>query len=237
MDGRRRNELHPIGYSGAKHEYRKGVCAGNYAEEILAADVHGRPGFLLDKGGSFAASTTSREAFTADGKTGEALAASARRDDIFLKYCKYGRSQVMGEDRAGFWASTTQLAYGGAVTAPSSAGGHEGGAPSPSRVQDCLWGGDKAHNRRVPVAVHAYSASSERARQLAAEAAASPYRTVEQDTLASAAADAAARAAAKPPMARPRDEQGQDTQVGRKAAGEFAGLFDKDWVRIGLRKP
>ncbi len=27
------------------------------------------------------------------------------------------------------------------------------------------------------------------------------------------------------------------TQVGRKAAGEFAALLDKDWVRIGLRKP
>lgn len=29
-----------------------------------------------------------------------------------VKYVKYGRSQVMGDDRAGFWASTTQLAYG-----------------------------------------------------------------------------------------------------------------------------
>lgn len=63
---------------------------------------------------------------------------------------------------------------------PSGASSQEGGAPSPPRVQDCLWGGDKAHNRRVPVAVHAYSASTERARQLAAEAAASPYRTVEK---------------------------------------------------------
>ncbi|KAI7838839.1 hypothetical protein COHA_007453 [Chlorella ohadii] len=151
MDGRRRNELHPIGYSGAKGEYRVGVHAGNYAEEILAADARGRPGFLLDK--------------------------------------------------------------------------------------DCLWGVDKAHNRRVPVTVQAYSASTERARKLAEEAAASPYRTVEQDTLAAAAADAAARAAAKPPQARPRDEQGQDTQVGRKAAGEFTGMLDNDWVRIGLRKP
>lgn len=61
------------------------MCAGNYAEEILAADAHGRPGFLLDKGGSFAASTTTRDAFRADGKTGEALAANARRDDIFCE--------------------------------------------------------------------------------------------------------------------------------------------------------
>lgn len=61
------------------------MCAGNYAEEILAADARGRPGFLLDKGGSFAASTTARDAFTPDGKTGEALAANARRDDIFCE--------------------------------------------------------------------------------------------------------------------------------------------------------
>lgn len=61
------------------------MCAGNYAEEILASDAHGRPGFLLDKGGSFAASTTARDAFRADGKTGEALAANVRRDDIFCE--------------------------------------------------------------------------------------------------------------------------------------------------------
>lgn len=157
--------LHP-GTKPAVHGFRRaGVHAGNYAEEILAADARGRPGFLLDKGGCFAASTTTREAFTADGKAGEALAANARRDDIFrewarggaqaaevhvatrnvaghfrclacgakrasvlqvhcalvhhcphalaaVKYVKYGRSQVMGEDRSGFWASTTQLAYG-----------------------------------------------------------------------------------------------------------------------------
>lgn len=66
---------------------------------------------------------------------------------------------------------------------PSGASSQEGDAPSPPRVQDCLWGGDKAHNRRVPVAVHAYSASTEHARQLAAEAAASPYRTVENARL------------------------------------------------------
>lgn len=61
---------------------------------------------------------------------------------------------------------------------PNGASSQASGAPW--RVQDCLWGVDKAHNRRVPVTVQAYSASTERARKLAEEAAASPYRTVEQ---------------------------------------------------------
>ena len=65
---------------------RRGVCAGNYAEEILAADARGRPGYLLDRGGSFAASTTSREAYgDAAAKTGDALAAGAQRNDIFCE--------------------------------------------------------------------------------------------------------------------------------------------------------
>lgn len=110
-----------------------------------------------------------------------------------MKYVKHGRSQVMPDDTSGCWASTHQLAYGA----------------KQGRVEDVLWGADKAHNRRVPISVHAVTHGAERQRQLEAEAAASPYRTVEQDTLAAAAKDAAARAAAKPPIAQPRDAEGQ----------------------------
>jgi hypothetical protein len=46
------------------------------------------------------------------GKSGAALAAGARRQDIVLKYCKYGRSQVMPDDKTAYFASSTQLAYG-----------------------------------------------------------------------------------------------------------------------------
>lgn len=46
---------------------RKGVCQGNYAEELLSADYRGRPGFLLDKAGAFAGTSTSRAAFTPQG--------------------------------------------------------------------------------------------------------------------------------------------------------------------------
>lgn len=84
------------------------------AEDILAADYRGAPGFLLDKAGSFAAGgTTAGSAYTPAGKSGEALIAASRRIDVDLKYCKYGRSQVMPEAKDGYWASTTQLAFGG----------------------------------------------------------------------------------------------------------------------------
>lgn len=68
---------------------------------------------MLDQGGAFAAETTSRAAYApAPGKSGEELAAAARRQDIFLKHVKYGKSAVMPTDKTGFFASTSQLSYG-----------------------------------------------------------------------------------------------------------------------------
>lgn len=91
----------------------RGVCEGNYAEEILAADNRGTHASLLDRGGAFNAETTSAAAYALSaGKAGAQLAAEARRHDIFLKHCKYGRSQVLADDRTPFYASTSQLAYG-----------------------------------------------------------------------------------------------------------------------------
>lgn len=63
--------------------------------------------------------------------------------------------------------------------------------------------------QQVPVSAPAGAAGAERARRLEAEAEASPYSTVQHQDLAAAAADAAARAAAKPPLAQPRDAEGQ----------------------------
>ena len=76
-------EHHPIGHSSHKNTYRyalllllpapacrQGVREGNYAEEVLARDAGGRP-YLLDPGAAFDAATTSRAAFTPDGKPGQ----------------------------------------------------------------------------------------------------------------------------------------------------------------------
>lgn len=154
---------------------RKGVCQGNYAEELLAADAAGRP-FVLDRGAGgapFQGQSTTAATYTpaggrragcsrpampellarshsslsacttfvlllysrggtpgprrapaswfhahaaspagSAGKSGSELAAVAQREDIRLKYVKYGRSAVLPEDKTGFWASTAQLAYG-----------------------------------------------------------------------------------------------------------------------------
>lgn len=90
------------------------MCEGNYAEELLAGDARGRPsGYMLDRGGTFSSETTSGAAFKlAPGKAGQELASAARRQDLFLKHCKYGHSHVMPDDRTSFYASTSQLAYG-----------------------------------------------------------------------------------------------------------------------------
>jgi hypothetical protein len=79
----------------------------------MAADNRGRPGFVLDRGGAFTAETTSRAAFApCPERSGAPLAAAAARQDVFLKHVKYGHSQVLPQDKTGFFASTTQLAYG-----------------------------------------------------------------------------------------------------------------------------
>ncbi|KAL4853149.1 hypothetical protein ACK3TF_005843 [Chlorella vulgaris] len=184
MDWRAPRQLHPVGFSNHKNEYRRGVCEGNYAEELLAGDARGRPsGYVLDRGGTFSSETTSGAAFKlAPGKAGQELASAAQRQDLFLKPCKYGHSHV-------------------------------------------------------PISVNAHSAITQRQQQLEAEAAASRYRTVEKDMIEAAARDPGARAAAKPPLAHPRDVQGEETSVGRKPTGEFSQQFDKDYMRIGLRKP
>jgi hypothetical protein len=68
---------------------------------------------MLDRGGAFSAETTSGTAYALSaGKVGSQLAAESRRQDIYLKHCKYGRSQVLADDRTPFYASTSQLAYG-----------------------------------------------------------------------------------------------------------------------------
>ncbi|PSC74052.1 flagellar associated [Micractinium conductrix] len=176
MVGGGRSDRHAVGFSGHKNEYRSGVTVGNFAEEILAADSKGRPGYLLDKGGAFSGQTTSQAAYCAEGKSGAALAAAAQRDDITLKYVK------------------------------------------------------------VPVSSGAYSLGQERRRQLDAEAAANPYRTIEKDCLEAAAANPEARLAAKPALAQPKDPLGEDTQTGGKASGAFKSFYDKDYLKIGLRK-
>ena len=62
-----------IGYSNHKNTYRSGVREGNYAEELLSAaaaaqDGRGRGGYLLDRGGTFAAATTATTAFSTPGR-------------------------------------------------------------------------------------------------------------------------------------------------------------------------
>lgn len=73
---------------------------GNYVEDLAADELGPGGGGLLrpttsGSGGTFSATTTSREAFNDAGKTGPALIAASKRIDIGLKYAKYGKSYLI----------------------------------------------------------------------------------------------------------------------------------------------
>lgn len=46
---------------------RPGVLDGNFAEDLLASDAQGRPGFVLDRGGAFDGTSTAQATFTPKG--------------------------------------------------------------------------------------------------------------------------------------------------------------------------
>eukprot|EP00887_Chlorella_sp_A99_P007050 scaffold2.g7050.t1 len=212
--------LHPVGYSGAKQEFkRSGVKQGNFAEEVLARDYAGAPGFPLQTGKPFAGDSVTRSTYKP--VTGEALAAGAQRVDLVTKYVKFGTSAGLPvESGVACWATTSQLAYAGVGV------GGEGGEQQRKKIQDCLW--------KVPLSLGVRERSDALRAAVQAEAAADPWTTVEKDSLARVAQDPE-RAQARPPLAQPQDPKGEAAQVGRKAAGEFRSHFDRDFVRIGLR--
>lgn len=105
---------------GTPHQTcRHGVNVGNFAEDILAADCHGAPGFPLRTGAHFVGESEAAASFTAAGKTGAQLAAGAVRQDLQTKYGKYGRSEALPTE-AGLncFATMSQLAYSGQWLAP-----------------------------------------------------------------------------------------------------------------------
>lgn len=62
------------------------------------------------------------------------------RDDLALKYVKYGRSEALPGDGTAVFATVSQLAYAPAGQAPP-------------RVQDLLWAGTKFVDRWVALSV------------------------------------------------------------------------------------
>ena len=98
----------------------------------------------------------------------------------------------------------THLAAGG------DAGASSAGTSEPRKVSEMLWSGSKFVDRKVPISVDTRARSDARAAEVAAEAAASPYCTVASCTLEAAVADPSACAAARPPLAQPRDPVGAE---------------------------
>jgi hypothetical protein len=149
-------------------ERRKGVKVGdNYVEQMAAESPQAQGS------GKFEAASTSAEAFSAQGKTGAALAAASRRQDILTAF-KYSGSRASSSDEPACYATTSQLAF------PPVAGRGSGAPEHPRRVQDCLWAGSKFVDARVPRSVSQRTRGAARQHRLEEEQGRSPFQTVEK---------------------------------------------------------
>lgn len=152
---------------------RKGVLLGNFVEDLaVEADPHG-------KTDNFENVTTNREAFRATGKTGHALMEVSTREDVRLKYGKYGKSYPLGDDSGGcFFATTCQLTL---VPPTGGRGDQEVGENTIVRkVQECLWSGNKLIDCNVPKSIKLRGLAEARQRKLADAVAKDTYLTIEK---------------------------------------------------------
>ena len=114
---------------------------------------------------------------------------STRRQDIILKYGKYGTSQVARGEDGGCFATTAQCSF---PSRPAAANPEPGSAaaalppkgdppaPSLSKIQQCLWSGSKFVDSQVPRTLGECQAAAAREAKLKQEAAKSAYTTVEK---------------------------------------------------------
>ncbi|EIE18769.1 hypothetical protein COCSUDRAFT_60072 [Coccomyxa subellipsoidea C-169] len=111
------------------------------------------------------------------------------------------------------------------------------GAPSAQhpQVQKLLWTGHKENELRMPAAEGRCDLVRAKRQAWEHDVANSPWLTSSR-LAADAAAMGGAGAACKRQGCRPAAEGGQPAQIGRKAVGDCAQLFDKTWIQIGLRK-
>ncbi|CAL8464421.1 g3956 [Coccomyxa elongata] len=207
---------HKVSYSAHKNAYSKGVLTGNWAEERQPSAT---------RAVSFEGESVSHATY---GKQGKGWPEFERKDwDRSHSCC--GHDTILRHDEphqdatlTPCYASLNQLAFGGASSAHP-------------QVQKLLYTGRKENELRMPVTegrsdlVHAKRQAWER------ESAANPW-SISAREAANVAAVGGHGASCKRQGFRPASEGGQPAQVGRKARGEFAQLFDMSWIQIGLRK-
>jgi hypothetical protein len=159
---------------------RKGVLTGDYIEHLASKDVNAE--LVAPK--TFNATTTSSVAFSPEGKTGAQLVKSSSREDIKLKYGKYGRTEPLGDGSGGCFATLTQLAYT-QPPLPEALASTSGGptkAQEDRKINEFIWSGSNSGDSRVPRSVEAKKMARERRQKLAAEAQRNPYITTEKVT-------------------------------------------------------
>lgn len=131
---------------------------------------------------TFNATTTSSTAFSASGKTGAQLLEASSREDIKLKYGKYGKVEPLGDGSGGCFATLTQLAY--SQPPEASVSSNDGtGARENRKINELIWSGSNVGDSRIPRSVEAQKMAGERRQKLAAEAKRSPYLTTEKVNL------------------------------------------------------
>ncbi|KAK9804854.1 hypothetical protein WJX72_008748 [[Myrmecia] bisecta] len=209
-----------IGLSNHKNAYRNGVCVNNWAEVRLAADAACSPAAPAEPMVS-----VTRATFGPDGKFGAQIAVD--RQDMEQKYACTGRQMMFNhqgpkEGVVSCFTTLNQLAFGEKHL----------GEP---RVTHYIWSGRNKVDAKVPQQVDHLLLQTAKQRQWRDAAHADMYQTTSH-TAAQAVADAARGIHTKRQICKPAADGGQASQIGRKAKGECAQLFDKTYIKIGLRQ-
>ena len=143
---------------------------------------------------SFSGTSTAAAAFSAEGKTGAPLVAASTRDDIRLKYGKYGKTESLGDGSGGCFATMSQLAYTSPVEITAVLDSRRSsqklcgadmqsiqiGGAKPLKTSDCIWTGSNSGDRKVPKTVLANRLAEERRQKLAEEASTDKFTTAEK---------------------------------------------------------
>jgi hypothetical protein len=154
---------------------RKGVLTGEYVEHLASMGA----GTETEVPKTFNATTTSSEAFSPSGKTGAQLLKASSREDIKLKYGKYGKVEPLGDGSGGCFATLTQLAYSQPPMASASSGDGTR-ACEDRKINEFIWSGSNVGDSKVPKSVKAQKMAGERRQKLATEAKRNPYLTTEK---------------------------------------------------------
>lgn len=184
---------------------RKGVKIGNYIEDLAASST---PISSSNCPQNNPYKSTTQASFTPPPPSKPAT--TALREDLRLKYIKYGKSQPLGhqEPTESSFATMTHLSFG-AKENNTHRQEQAKAASKPVKIQDWIWSGSNSANSKVPKVVENQGKAEERARKLLTDGNRSVYVPLEKEMLM-VAAESVERANAKQPRCRPKTEGGQE---------------------------